>query len=344
MSRGSGEISPVQELIPEWLAVVIALLTQLGDGWFLITLLAVLYWTRVKEQDEILLVGGILAGGIGLYRGLKYLFGFPRPEQPLLDPELLPWVVRPLYELTAHASGYGFPSGHATMTTIVYFGLATVLTVGTQRLRYVVAGTLVAIVGFSRIALGVHFLVDIVAGIAIGALLLYVAFGLLGRLSRNRGTALFATGIVLNGFYVVTSDGHVEAVIMLGVSLGLFGGWQLILLARELAVVERPSEGLRPAAVRLGLTAVALGPLVAALDLFPLLSEAPYPVAGLVGLGTAIVIVVPVARYSRRVQRVVVAVSFWTGALVGGARVLLRVATWRRLFDEVRQFLYRLRQ
>lgn len=155
MSRGIGEFTPIQENIPEFLAVVIALLTQLGDGWFLITLLAVLYWSNAAKQDEILLVGGILACGIGLYRGLKFLFGLPRPEQPLLDPELLPWIIRPLYELTAHASGYGFPSGHATMSTIVYFGLATVLTVGTRRQRFTAAGTAVGIVGFSRIALGV---------------------------------------------------------------------------------------------------------------------------------------------------------------------------------------------
>ena len=337
MSRGVGEFGPIQDAIPEWLAVVIALLTQLGDAWFLVLLLAVLYWTRAERQDEILLVGGILVCGVGLFRGLKYLFELPRPDQPLLDPELLPWIIRPLYELTAHASGYGFPSGHATMTTIVYFGLATVLTGGTRRVRFLLAGVLVATVGFSRVALGVHYLVDIVVGVALGTLLLYVAFRALDQLSRNRGTVLFATAIVLNGFYVGTSEGHIEAVITLGVALGLFGGWQLILLARELVVLDRPSDGFQPAAVRLVLAALGLGPLVAALELFPILSGEPYPIAGAIGLGTAVVIIVPIAWYSSRAQRVFAAVSFWTGALVGGLRTLLRPTTWRRLFQWVRQ-------
>lgn len=337
MSRGIGEFQPIQEVIPEWVAVLIALITQLGDGWFLISLLVVLYWTRQREQDSILLVGGILACGIGLYRGLKYLFGLPRPDQPLLDPELLPWVIRPVYEATAFASGYGFPSGHATMTTIVYFGLATVLTTGPRRVRFLVAGTIVTLVGFSRVALGVHYLVDIIAGVFTGAVLLYVAFRLLERLSFERGSILFAVAIGLNVFYAYTSEAHIEAVIMVGVSLGLFAGWQLILLARKLVTVDRPSEGFRPAVVRLSLAGASLAPLAVAVEVFPVLGGEPYPIAGLVGLGTTVVIMIPIARYSDRAQRVITAVSFWTRTVLSGLLTLLRPSTWRRIARELKQ-------
>lgn len=337
MSRGIGEFQPIQESVPEWFAVLIGLITQLGDGWFLIALLTILYWTRKHEQDDILLVGGTLACGIGLYRGLKYLFELPRPDRPLLDPELLPWVVRPVYEATAFASGYGFPSGHATMTTIVYFGLATVLTTGPRRLRFFGAGTIVALVGFSRVALGVHYLVDIVAGVFTGAVLLYLTLQFLERVPFERGSILFAVAVVLNAFYVVTSDGGTEAIIMVGVSLGLFGGWQLILLARQLVTVDRPSEGFRPTALRLGLAGASLVPLGVAFEEFSAFGGDPYPIAGIAGLGVTVAIIIPVARYSDRVQRVTTALSFWARTALSGVLVLVRPATWRRIVRELKQ-------
>lgn len=344
MSRGVGEFGSIQEAIPDWLAVIIALITQLGDGWFLISLLAVLYWTQADSQNDILLVGGLLACGIGLYRGLKHYFGLPRPEEPLLDPELLPWVVEQLYDLTAHASGYGFPSGHATSTTIVYFGLATVLRVGTRAQRYAVAAIVVALVSFSRVALGVHFLVDIVVGVFLGGLLLVIAFRTLEAVTFSRETMVLAVAIVLNLFYVTMSDYHVEAVIMLGVSLGLFGGWQLIQLARELVAVERPSEAIPSSAVHLVLAALAFAPLVFTLEAFQLIGGEPYSVGGVAGLAMGLIVIVPVARYSSRIRRVGVAVSFWAGTFIGSMRELLKPATWRRLGAKVKTLWERVRR
>lgn len=343
MSRGIGEFAPIQEVIPDWAAVLVAVITQLGDGWFLVGLLALLYWTQADSQDNVLLVGALWACGIGLYRGLKYYFGLPRPDEPLLDPELLPWVVRQFYELTAHASGYGFPSGHATSTTIVYVGLATVLQVGSRRLRFLGAGVVVFLVSFSRVALGVHYLVDVVVGALLGILLLLVAFWLLERVPYSKVTKMLGVAILLNGFYVVTSDHHVEAIIMLGVTLGLFGGWQLIQLTRTLVGVERPTEAAPSAAVHLTLAGLAFAPLVAALEVFPILGAEPYPVGGAAGLLMGVVVIVPVARYATRVQRLQAVVSFWIRCLLDGIKELLRPATWRRVGSMVRRFWRRLR-
>lgn len=337
MSRGIGEFQPVQEFIPEWAAILIALLTQLGDGWFLITLLAVLYWTRKKEQDSILFLGGILACGIGLYRGLKYLFRLPRPDEPLLDPELLPWLIRPIYEATAFHSGYGFPSGHATMATIVYFGLATVLSTGPRRLRYLLAGTVVTVVGFTRVALGVHYLVDIVVGVFLGAVLLYIAFRLLDKVSFERGTLLFAVAILLNLFYVGTSEANTESIIMIGVTLGVFAGWQLILLARTLVNVDRPSAAFQSIGLRGGLAGASLAPLVVALEMFPLELGQPYSIAGVVGLAVAVIVILPVARYSARAQRVFAGVSFWLRMILAGLALLVRPSTWREIARQLRK-------
>ena len=327
MSRSIGEVTPVQEFLPDWMALVIALFTQLGDIWFLTLVLAVLYWTQVERQDDIVLVGGMLVAGIGFYRFLKYVFELPRPDDPLLDPELVPWIIRPLYEATAFSASYGFPSGHATVSTIVYFGLAMVLPVGSRRVRFICAGFLVVLVGFTRIALGLHFLVDIIVGVVIGAVVLYTGFSTATRLRGDRVTVLLFIAVLLNGLYLLESAIDVEAVIMFGTALGLFGGWQLVVLARRLVALDRPSGAVRPITIRGGLAALTLGPLVFALEEFPLLFGEPYPVGGVVGLFAAVVVVLPIARYSPHVQRLLTAVSFWVRSIVTELRKLLRRAT-----------------
>ncbi|ELY89468.1 phosphoesterase PA-phosphatase-related protein [Natrialba hulunbeirensis JCM 10989] len=340
MSRGIGEFNQIQEQIPEWAAVIIALLTQLGDIWFLALVLTVAYWIGVPNRDDIGAVAGVWLAGMGLYKGLKEIFGFPRPDEPLLDPELLPVGVQQLYEATAFASGYGFPSGHAVNTTIVFFGLAHVLTVSTRRRRFAVAAGLVATVAFSRVALGVHYLVDVVVGFAVGALLLLSVQALSNRLT-DRTTVAFAAAIVFGGFFVVTSDVAMESVFILAASLGAFAGWQLIVLGRRLVAVDLPSQAARPVALHGGLAALTLAPLVGTFELFPVLSV--YVAGGLAGLATALVVTIPVLRHSPHARRAGVSLAFWLRAALAGLRYLLSPRTWRRALSALSECAERVR-
>jgi len=327
MSRGIGELAPIQEIIPEWMAVVIALLTQFGDIWFLLLVLALLYWTQVDRQDEIALVGGTLVAGIGLYRTLKYVFELPRPDQPLLNPELLPALIRPFYEATAFASSYGFPSGHATTSAIVYFGLATVFTVSTRRVRFATAGVVVGIVSFSRLALGLHFLIDVVVGTILGSLFLFISVKGLERVPTDRISVLLVIAIALNGLYAATSGISTESVFALGAALGMSSGWQLIVLARRLVAIDIPSKAIRPLLLRGGFAAVTFAPLLFALEEFPLLAGEPYPLGGLVGVAASIVVIVPITRHSQYVRQGGTAIRFWLSALGRGLRKLFRPST-----------------
>ncbi len=229
---------------------------------------------------------------MGLYKGLKEVFGLPRPKQPLLEPAVLPQLVQPLYEATATAGGYGFPSGHAVNTTVVYVGLATVLSVGTARRRYALAGALVALVSFTRVALGVHYLVDVVVGVLVGFALLGAAWVLLEREFSDRPTIAFALGIGFCAFFFVTSDGTRDALFLLAGSLGAFAGWQLVMLSRELVSRAEGQRG-RSLIRRGSAGALAMGPLLVALA-GPL--ELVTTGAGLVGLATALVVVIPVVQ------------------------------------------------
>jgi len=85
----------------------------------------------------------------------------------------------------ASESTYSFPSGHASMSLAVYGSLAVIVA---RRLEQtwqrvaVLGGTavLVALIGFSRLYLGVHFLSDVVAGYALA-----IAWMLLCALALN---------------------------------------------------------------------------------------------------------------------------------------------------------------
>lgn len=171
MGRGLGIVEFVQATAPDWVAVVAALITQLGDLWFLSVLLGLLFWRLSSERPSVRFVGLLFVVSVAATQVLKYGFGLPRPAGPP-EPETIWAGLRPLYEVTAVASGPGFPSGHATSTTVVYGGLAETLSVGRRRRRYAVAGTLVAVVSLTRVLLAHHYLVDVVAGVVLGSTVL----------------------------------------------------------------------------------------------------------------------------------------------------------------------------
>ncbi len=319
MARGIGELDLVRDLLPDWLAVVFALLTQLGDLWFLALLWGSLYWLSGHERDGIATVGGLSLAGVGLYRGLKAVFGLPRPDRVPLDPDSLPWLLQSVWELTASVSGFGFPSGHATNATVVYFGLAWVLAFGTRRQRFAVAGLLVGTVSFTRVALGVHFLVDVVAGFFLGITVLLVGLGAFANRPVSRPTLAFSLAVLTGGFNVWASNQAFYSVVVLGASVGAFGGWHGVLFVRRLLGTERASTARLPTLFHGALLALALVSLLLSLVIALVLTAPAYAVAGATGLVVAGVAFGPVLSYSDRARRVLIVLRLWFRA------------TWTRL-------------
>jgi membrane-associated phospholipid phosphatase len=93
----------------------------------------------------------------------------------ILDPSLKTLVgrVRPVVaDPVAHGQGNSFPSGHALGSTVVY-GMLTLVFLAVVRHRWrgwfvALAALIVAAIGVSRIALGVHFVSDVLAGWLLG--------------------------------------------------------------------------------------------------------------------------------------------------------------------------------
>lgn len=341
MSRGIGEFGPIQDVIPEWAAVFVALLTQLGDVWFLAMVVGLVYWLHAQKREDAAVVLGFTIAGLALISALKHVFGLPRPQQPLVAIETLPWLIQPLYETTGMASGYGFPSGHALMTTIVYAGLARRLSISTPRRRFAGAGVIIATVCFSRVALGVHYLVDVVAGVGVGIAFLLVAERLLTRYSSEQATVAFGLAVLIGTINLIVGGLDGDGISLLGAALGTFGGWQLIVLGQRLFAIEWPSETIRPLVVRGGLAIGAFAPLILVLEEASIYSVAAH--GGAVGLALGVFVTIPVLNHSKRAHRFWTALVFWTTMLALGLRYLLRPSTWRRGITLGRQYGGKLR-
>lgn len=191
IDRGVGITKMLQEY-GEWPVVVLfALITQLGDVWFLLLLGSVLYVAgdelpgRGVARRQGLFVLTLVLTYIALIEVLKHFILLPRPPGASVPPPVqgMPTMLKGVFVNITTAEGPGFPSGHALGTTMVWGGLALVLDRGTRRLRFGIAGVIVVLVSISRLVLGVHYAVDLIAGAGLGI----VVLGVLYRLS-DRGT------------------------------------------------------------------------------------------------------------------------------------------------------------
>jgi undecaprenyl-diphosphatase len=136
------------------------LVSFFGSHLFLIpaTLLLALVLRAKGHWVSALLFLFSVGGGFVLNALLKITFHRARPD---------------LWPALVSEHTYSFPSGHSTMSTVFYGGLAAVVFHQTER-RWpriaVVAGALVAILSImaSRVYLGVHWTTDVVAGFTVG--------------------------------------------------------------------------------------------------------------------------------------------------------------------------------
>lgn len=146
-----------------WLTTTMRATTTLGSTAVLIPTIAVVGLAirrhrRTWEPLAVLVITQL--GAIALYDTVKVLVARPRPH---------------VGALVATASGYAFPSGHATQAVAVWGTIALILmpaasvTVGKIALG-AGAAIIALLVGITRVYLGVHWTTDVLGGWALGAL------------------------------------------------------------------------------------------------------------------------------------------------------------------------------
>lgn len=142
-----------------------------------------LWITELGAAPTFVAVGLVSTAFLLIEKRLNYV---PALWTTLLGAQVTTWIgkyaidrTRPEFLEVATAFSPSFPSGHATAATAVYGFLAYIIVrrVDSRRARFEViywTGVLIALIGFSRIYLRVHFLSDVASGFLVGAFWLLV--------------------------------------------------------------------------------------------------------------------------------------------------------------------------
>ncbi|MCP1469832.1 undecaprenyl-diphosphatase [Sphingobium sp. OAS761] len=114
----------------------------------LLSICVIALWRSARRAALWLLT--VVVGGTLLNLGLKQIFAAPRPD-------LLPHL--------DIVNSYSFPSGHSA-GNMIFFGALAML--GGRYSGYWAAGLIIALIGMSRVWLGVHWPSDVSAGLIEG--------------------------------------------------------------------------------------------------------------------------------------------------------------------------------
>jgi hypothetical protein len=128
---------------------------------------------------------------------------------------------------TDTAPGFGFPSGHAQNSTVVWGMLAALLR---RPWLWGLAVLLPLLIGFSRLYLGLHWPIDVVGGWVIGAIIVGAALALVQATAGWIGRAvppLWLGGLSLLPLLLVLVDPSENNAKIAGSGLGLIWGWWL---------------------------------------------------------------------------------------------------------------------
>lgn len=153
---------------PRWFRILMILMTRMGDGWLWYSLGLILFFFGGERRFQA--IGAALSAavaGIFLFRALKRTSKRKRPCE--VEPHCWSLILPP--------DKYSFPSGHS----ITAFAIAISIGMFYPDLTGVLLAV-ACLIASSRIILGMHFLSDVLAGSAIGALLGLISFHLFAAL------------------------------------------------------------------------------------------------------------------------------------------------------------------
>jgi membrane-associated phospholipid phosphatase len=146
-------------LTPTFVSVLRGI-TEFGSSeWIAIVLsIAVLFFVFKRWWPSLLMTVVAIPGGMLLNEWIKILV---HRHRPFADGWFVDW------------SGYSFASGHTIGATLLYgqlalFFIPVIKSRGGRVLLFSAATFVIVLVGFSRIALGAHYLTDVLAGIFLG--------------------------------------------------------------------------------------------------------------------------------------------------------------------------------
>ncbi len=152
---------------------------------------------------------GIVLGGLALIVALESVFALPRPPADLR---------------AVPASPSAFPSGHTMAATVTWATIARYYRPANLPVRLGSVGGIIVMVGIARMSLGLHYLPDILAGVAFGLIYVYLA----GKFTYAHPSRAFEVAILSGTSAAVLSAAHPRGLLAFSGALGGWVAWRLV--------------------------------------------------------------------------------------------------------------------
>ncbi len=154
---------------------------MLGEEWFFIVVMAIIYWCFNKTLGYKLAF--ISLTGVNVNTIIKEIVKFPRP----IGYEGIKSI------RVETAEGYSFPSAHTQQTTSVF---TTLMIEFKKKWFYFIGAIVILLVGLSRMYLGVHWPSDVFGGLIIGILWAIIASKIFDW-SKDKGNPMLLGVLVI---------------------------------------------------------------------------------------------------------------------------------------------------
>ncbi|AGB37162.1 phosphatase PAP2 family protein [Natronococcus occultus] len=222
MSRSVGATELLREFLPEWTTLLFVALSYPGKLTLLVPVLGLFYLQDVGRtlrtgvpdgralcSERTAYVLAVALGGLAFVVLIKGAFALPRT-----DPSLH----------AVSSSEHGFPSGHVMAAVSTWGAFALWTTRSTRVRRLLAASAVVAVVGFARLALGIHYLVDVPASVAFAVAYL----GAIAWVARGDPRRAFLAAIVIAVLAVLVDAASTRALLSLVGTVGAVVGWRVL--------------------------------------------------------------------------------------------------------------------
>jgi len=155
-----GLLEGLHQISNDFLTKLFLVFTQFGGEILLIAVIGLFYFCLNKEKGEKI---GFIVLFSGAFNGV--LKGMVKAKRPFEYPEKEHLIKGSVG--STNATGSSFPSGHSQNSASLY---STLSKIAKKKWLTIVCIVLIVIVPLSRVYLGVHFPVDVIAGVILGVL------------------------------------------------------------------------------------------------------------------------------------------------------------------------------
>lgn len=197
-------LKAIQSVANPFLDFLAKVVTYLGSQYVIVLVIAFLVWCVDKKKGYF--VAWCCCWGLAFSNGIKGIFKVPRP--------IGTDGIRTLAEETA--TSYSFPSGHSANSATLMSSLVLVFK---NKILFCLSFILPILVGLSRLYLGCHWPLDVLAGLLLGFVLPRILYRIYHKFSDKKFFFLVLSFLLLTPLCFLKGD-----VADFWKSLGIFFG------------------------------------------------------------------------------------------------------------------------